>query len=127
MRRSTDKILTTHVGALPGPNEAWTGQASDAELASAVRDVVGAQLAAGVDVVNEGELTKGGNWVAFINSRLAGFEPATQPGATYALLVGSLDWQEFDDFYKKALEGGTLFEQTRSRSSVSRRSSAART
>ena len=114
MRRSSDKILTTHVGALPGPSEAWTGQASDAELKAAVRDVVAAQLAAGVDVVNEGELTKGGNWVAFINSRLAGFEPAAQPGATYALLVGSLDWQEFDDFYKKALEGGTLFEQTRS-------------
>jgi len=114
VRRSSDKILTTHVGALPGPNEAWTGQASEPELRAAVRDVVDAQLKAGVDIVNEGELTKGGNWVAFINSRLAGFEPAAKPGATYALLVGSLDWQEFDDFYKRALEGGTLFEQTRS-------------
>jgi 5-methyltetrahydropteroyltriglutamate--homocysteine methyltransferase len=114
MRRSTEKILTTHVGALPGPIEAWSGQSSEPELRTAVRDVVDAQRRAGVDIVNEGELTKGGNWVAFINSRLSGFEPATQPGATYALLVGSVDWQEFDDFYKKALEGGTLFEQTRS-------------
>lgn len=114
MRRSVAKILTTHVGALPGPNEAWTGQASEADLRAAVRDVVDAQLEAGVDIVNEGELTKGGNWVAFIGSRLSGFEPARQPGATYALLVDSLDWREFDDFYKKALEGGTLFEQTRS-------------
>src|SRR5215813_518936 len=114
MRRSSEKILTTHVGALPGPNEAWTGQASEAALRAAVRDVVEAQRDARVDIVNEGELTKGGNWVAFINSRLSGFEPAERPGATLALLVDSLDWQEFDDFYKKAMEGGTLFEQTRS-------------
>jgi 5-methyltetrahydropteroyltriglutamate--homocysteine methyltransferase len=114
MRRSADKILTTHVGALPGPSEAWTGQASEAALRAAVRDVVAAQRDAGVDIVNEGELTKGGNWVAFINSRLSGFDPAPRPGATFALLVDSLDWKEFDDFYKKAMEGGTLFEQTRS-------------
>jgi len=111
MRRSTEKILTTHVGALPGPLEAWAGQSSEAELRAAVRDVVDAQLRAGVDVVNEGELTKGGNWVGFINSRLAGFTPGTE-GATLRLLGDSLDWHEFDDFYRKAAEGGTLFEQT---------------
>jgi 5-methyltetrahydropteroyltriglutamate--homocysteine methyltransferase len=113
MRRSTEKILTTHVGALPGPLEAWTGQSSEAELRTAVRDVVDAQRRAGVDIVNEGELTKGGNWVAFISSRLSGFTPG-RDGATFRLLGDSLDWHEFDDFYKKALEGGTLFEQTRS-------------
>jgi 5-methyltetrahydropteroyltriglutamate--homocysteine methyltransferase len=113
MRRSTEKILTTHVGALPGPIEAWTGQSSEAELAMAVRDVVDAQRRAGVDIVNEGELTKGGNWVLFINSRLSGFTPGTD-GAALRLLGDSLDWHEFDDFYRKATEGGTLFEQTRS-------------
>ena len=113
MRRSTEKILTTHVGALPGPIEAWTAQSSDAELRTAVRDVVEAQRRAGVDIVNEGELTKGGSWVVFISSRLSGFTPG-RDGATVRLLGDSLDWHEFDDFYKKALEGGTLFEQTRS-------------
>jgi 5-methyltetrahydropteroyltriglutamate--homocysteine methyltransferase len=113
MRRSTEKILTTHVGALPGPLEAWTAQSSDAELRTAVRDVVDAQRRAGVDIVNEGELTKGGNWVVFISSRLSGFTPG-RDGATIRLLGDSLDWHEFDDFYKKAFEGGTLFEQTRS-------------
>ncbi|HEY3518729.1 MAG TPA: methionine synthase, partial [Gammaproteobacteria bacterium] len=73
MRRSTAKILTTHVGALPGPVETWQGSAAEPALRSAVRDVVAAQLAAGIDVVNEGELTKGGNWVTFISSRLSGF------------------------------------------------------
>jgi 5-methyltetrahydropteroyltriglutamate--homocysteine methyltransferase len=113
VRRSTNKILTTHVGALPGPDDAWTGQAGDAELRAAVRDVVERQRRAGIDIVNEGELTKGGNWVAFIHSRLSGFEPGAD-GTTFALLQGSVDWKEFDDFYRKALEGGTLFEQTSS-------------
>jgi 5-methyltetrahydropteroyltriglutamate--homocysteine methyltransferase len=113
MRRSTTKILTTHVGALPGPSDAWQGDVAEAALRSAVRDVVAAQRNAGTDIVNEGELTKGGNWVTFINSRLAGFvgEPAA---GTAALLRASKDWQEFDDFYSKALAGGTLFEQTAS-------------
>jgi 5-methyltetrahydropteroyltriglutamate--homocysteine methyltransferase len=113
VRRSTTKILTTHVGALPGPLEAWQGEAGAAALRSAVFDVVAAQREAGIDVVNEGELTKGGNWVTFVSARLGGFfaEPAV---GTVALLRASKDWQEFDDFYSKALAGGTLFEQTAS-------------
>lgn len=114
MRRSTHKILTTHVGALPGPVEAWDGRnLPDDQLRSVVRDVVEKQRTVGIDIVNEGELTKGGNWVSYINARLSGFEPG-QEGITFALLGDSKDWMEFDDFYRKALEGGTLFEQTRS-------------
>ena len=113
MRRSTNKILTTHVGALPGPLAAWEGEASDAALRSAVREVVAAQLEAGTDIVNEGELTKGGNWVTFIAERLAGFDAVPAEG-TVALMRSSVDWQEFDDFYAKAMAGGTLFEQTAS-------------
>jgi 5-methyltetrahydropteroyltriglutamate--homocysteine methyltransferase len=113
MRRSTTKILTTHVGALPGPAETWAGEAGDAALRSAVRDVVEAQRNAGTDIVNEGELTKGGNWVTFINSRLSGFVGTPAVG-TVNLLRASKDWQEFDDFYSKAMAGGTLFEQTAS-------------
>ncbi len=114
MRRSSEKILTTHVGALPGPAEAWVGgDLSDEELGEIVRDILDKQRAVGMDIVNEGELTKGGNWVAFIASRLSGFEPGDD-GATFALLGDSEDWLEFGDFYQKALEGGTLFEQTRS-------------
>jgi 5-methyltetrahydropteroyltriglutamate--homocysteine methyltransferase len=111
MRRSSTKVLTTHVGALPGPLETWEGAVGDAALGNAVNDVVTAQLAASIDVVNEGELTKGGNWVTFINSRLSGFEGVPAEG-TFALLRSSRDWQEFDDFYAKAMAGGTLFEQT---------------
>jgi 5-methyltetrahydropteroyltriglutamate--homocysteine methyltransferase len=114
MRRSTEKILTTHVGALPGPPEAWSGQVqSDDALQRIVADVVAKQRQVGVDIVNEGELTKGGNWVAFINSRLSGFEAMPAEG-TLKLLRSSQDWVEFEDFYNKAMAGGTLFEQTAS-------------
>jgi 5-methyltetrahydropteroyltriglutamate--homocysteine methyltransferase len=113
MRGSTTKILTTHVGALPGPLETWEGAADERALRAAVNDVVAQQLSAGTDIVNEGELTKGGNWVTFINSRLSGFEGVPAEG-TMQLLRSSQDWQEFDDFYSKAMAGGTLFEQTAS-------------
>jgi 5-methyltetrahydropteroyltriglutamate--homocysteine methyltransferase len=113
MRRSTTKILTTHVGALPGPLDTWEGEAGEPALRQAVREVVAAQREAGTDIVNEGELTKGGSWVTFINSRLSGFEGVPAEG-TIALLRSSKDWQEFDDFYAKAMAGGTLFEQTAS-------------
>jgi 5-methyltetrahydropteroyltriglutamate--homocysteine methyltransferase len=74
---------------------------------------VAEQLDSGTDVVNEGELTKGGNWVTFINSRLSGFEGVPAVG-TIELLRSSEDWKQFDDFYSKAMAGGTLFEQTAS-------------
>ena len=114
MTRSTDRILTTHVGSLPAPADLWSLDGVDqARLDEAVRDVIERQRDCGIDIVNEGELTKGGSWTVFVNERLAGFE-ASAPGPSAALLRGSADWQEFGDFYKAALEGGTLFEQTRS-------------
>jgi len=115
MKHSTDHILTTHVGALPGPQELWDGMdVSEERLAGAVRDVVRLQRAAGVDIVNEGELSKGGDWLSFINQRMSGFEVSDGPSNAAMLLGQSPDWTEFSDFYQAALEGGTLFEQTRS-------------
>ena len=75
MQRSTGRILTTHVGALPAPHELWANPASDLSgLRQEVANVVRFQRAAGIDLVNEGELTKGGNWVTFFNARLTGFQ-----------------------------------------------------
>jgi 5-methyltetrahydropteroyltriglutamate--homocysteine methyltransferase len=113
MRKRTDRILTTHVGSLPSPPDLWNLEGVDpSRLQEAVTDVVRQQRDCGVDIVNEGELTKAGNWLAFVNERLTGFEPA-DPGPSATLLMGSADWQEFGEFYQAALEGGTLFEQTR--------------
>jgi 5-methyltetrahydropteroyltriglutamate--homocysteine methyltransferase len=112
MRRSTDHILTTHVGALPGPKDLWQGaEVPEERLRAAVREVVGFQRAAGVDIVNEGELSKGGDWLSFINTRLGGFE-TEDTGVTAGLLAQGPDWAEFSDFYQAAMKGGTLFEQT---------------
>lgn len=113
MKRSTERILTTHVGALPGPSQGTQTVLPDDQLRAAVADVVQRQRRAGIDFVNEGELTKGGNFVTFINSRLSGFE-AVDAAVTGGVLTTSQDWMEFADFYGKALKGGTLFEQTAS-------------
>lgn len=113
MRKSSDRILTTHVGALPAPADLWNLKEVDpSRLSSAVHDVVQRQRDCGTDIVNEGEITKGGNFVVFVNERLAGFEPDST-GSVAGLLTSSRDWEEFGEFYKAAMEGGTLFEQTR--------------
>jgi len=121
MRRSTDRILTTHVGSLPAPQDLWSLNGVDlGRLKQATKDVVSKQKECGVDIVNEGEVTKGGNWVVFVNERLTGFE-GKPPGASISLLKESADWHDFDEFYKAAMEGGTLFEQTRSAPQVTNR------
>jgi 5-methyltetrahydropteroyltriglutamate--homocysteine methyltransferase len=113
MSRKSNAILTTHVGALPAPHEIWSNPGADlTRLQQEVANVIRLQRDAGIDLVNEGELTKGGNWVTFINSRLTGFE-SRETGALLPLLRQGEDWKKFGEFYKAALEGGTLFEQTR--------------
>jgi 5-methyltetrahydropteroyltriglutamate--homocysteine methyltransferase len=61
MKRSVDRILTTHVGSLPRPNdlvELYRDNAPDdrlqPRLRSAIADVVRRQSASGIDVVNDG-------------------------------------------------------------------------
>jgi 5-methyltetrahydropteroyltriglutamate--homocysteine methyltransferase len=112
VRRSTDRILTTHVGALPVPARLAEGAAAtDDDLRAAVRQVVQLQRDTGIDFVNEGELTKGGNFVTYINERLSGFE-AGDASVMTSVLTSSRDWTEFADFYGKTVKNGTLFEQT---------------
>src|SRR5919202_535939 len=101
MLRSTDRIITTHVGALPRPDElidlgyaASQGQAAERQrllerLPSAVADVVRQQRQVGVDVVNDGEYGKAmraradyGAWLSYVSERLTGWEdvsPSTAP------------------------------------------------
>jgi 5-methyltetrahydropteroyltriglutamate--homocysteine methyltransferase len=90
MKTSRDRILTTHVGSLPRPPELKQllvkkdqGEAYDkAELERLVReavaDIVRRQVAVGVDIVNDGEMSKPG-YSTYIADRLTGFaghEPA---------------------------------------------------
>ena len=85
MKRSTDRILTTHVGSLPRPadlldmmqaKEAGRGfdEASYGKrLRSAVGEIVQKQAELGIDVVDDGEYGKP-SFVTYMNERLDGFE-----------------------------------------------------
>ena len=67
MRRSTDRILTTHVGALPAPQDVWARpDVAEERLVEAVAEVCDRQRQAGIDFINEGELTKGGHWMEYL-------------------------------------------------------------
>jgi 5-methyltetrahydropteroyltriglutamate--homocysteine methyltransferase len=109
MRRSTaDRILTTHTGSLPWA-EPLQGGESDYEqrLGAAVGDIVERQRMIGLDVINEGEYTKGGDWLSFMDGRLSGCE--LKLGAGSSALFKGAEQREFADFYRYAAQRGTLF------------------
>jgi 5-methyltetrahydropteroyltriglutamate--homocysteine methyltransferase len=110
MRRSTERILTTHVGSLPYPDGMSSESLEDpAAVRQAVHDVVARQREIGVDVVNEGEFTKGGDWLSFAESRFSGFEERPRPAGELPLLMRGKDHDEFAEFYAYAAERGSLF------------------
>jgi 5-methyltetrahydropteroyltriglutamate--homocysteine methyltransferase len=110
MRRSTSgKILTTHVGSLPRADGTDRPSGKDAvALRQAVADVVARQRALGIDVINEGEYTKGGDWLGYLDNRFGGFKERPSSGGKPLMLQGK-DREEFADFYRYASERGTLF------------------
>jgi 5-methyltetrahydropteroyltriglutamate--homocysteine methyltransferase len=111
MNRSTTRILTTHVGNLPAPAGLDPNAAEDQEekLRADVAAVVRRQRDIGIDVVNEGEYTKGGDWLSFVESRFSGFEPRPRPAGEKPLLAQGRDREVFADFYDYATERGVLF------------------
>ena len=84
MKRSTDRFLTTHTGSLPRPEDLIRmmyakeeGVPVDAtalsqRVGAAVDEVVRKQAAAGVDVINDGEMSKP-SYATYIKDRLSGF------------------------------------------------------
>jgi 5-methyltetrahydropteroyltriglutamate--homocysteine methyltransferase len=109
VQRSASKVLTTHVGSLPQLHPLDPGAADyPAELQRQVADVVRRQREIGLDVINEGEYTKGGDWLSYIDDRFEGFEQRPPKGRKPVLLQGK-DREEFADFYRYASERGTLF------------------
>src|SRR4051812_25496781 len=99
MQRSTDRLLTTHTGSLPRPNdlvqmmfkkeegEPVDRPALDARIASAVKEAVEKQRAAGIDVVNDGEMSKP-SYATYVKDRLEGFGGESHP----------LAYQDLTDF-----------------------------
>jgi 5-methyltetrahydropteroyltriglutamate--homocysteine methyltransferase len=117
MRRSTDRILTTHVGSLIRPEAllesfrrtqgagAAAEAAYEADLSRAVSDVVAEQVRTGVDVVDDGEFGKTTSWSLYALTRLGGFEqrPIT-PGADP--FARGADRERFGEFYTELESGG---------------------
>ncbi|HVY66681.1 MAG TPA: cobalamin-independent methionine synthase II family protein [Gammaproteobacteria bacterium] len=119
MKRSTDRILTTHAGSLPRPDdllEAYRERPAEASTAarlrSAVAEVVRQQVAVGVDVVNDGEYGKPmteavdyGAWATYAYGRMSGFEQRelTNVAAILKEIMGdSKDRKDFAAFYASA-------------------------
>ncbi|MCL6649890.1 MAG: cobalamin-independent methionine synthase II family protein [Chloroflexi bacterium] len=107
MRRSTDRILTTHTGSLPRPPQLVQllyarergDSVDEAEFEQAVRlavrDVVAQQVAAGVSVVNDGEMSKV-MYSTYVATRVTGFEgEAKEPPA------GALDLDEHPEWTQR--------------------------
>ena len=109
MKRSTDRILTTHVGSLPRPADLLDTvrakeegkpideKAHAARLRAAVADVVRKQIYLGIDIVDDGEFGKP-SFVSYVNERLGGFEvdkdmPRQSPWAD------SREAKSFPEFY----------------------------
>jgi 5-methyltetrahydropteroyltriglutamate--homocysteine methyltransferase len=91
MHYSTDRILVTHAGSLPRPadlramvvaksaGEAYDAAALDRRLTEAVAETVRRQRDSGIDVVNDGELSKY-NFTDYVRLRIAGYEARPNSG-----------------------------------------------
>jgi len=108
MKRSTDRILTTHAGSLPRPldilqmvrakarGEAVDEKKLNARVKEAVTEVVRQQADVGLDVVDDGEFGKP-SFVTYVRDRLGGLEPSgVRPNAW----LSSREAVSFPDYYK---------------------------
>jgi 5-methyltetrahydropteroyltriglutamate--homocysteine methyltransferase len=110
MKRSTDRILTTHVGSLIRPQrlqeflrlkQKGAGvdlAAYDRCLTESVAEVVRQQAQAGIDVVSDGEFGKSISWSQYVLERLGGFERRpVEPGGNP--FQRGADRERFSEFY----------------------------
>ena len=106
MKRSSERILTTHTGSLPRPDdlmpllrakesgETYAAATLAAQVKSAVSEAVRMQVAAGIDIVNDGEMSKP-SYATYVKDRLAGFAGEKSSGLRAA------DLAEFPSFTKR--------------------------
>jgi len=110
MRRSSERVLTTHVGSLIRPEPLLpfirakqSGQRYDQEayqkcLGSSVAEVVRQQAAAGIDVPSDGEFGKSISWSQYALERLSGFERRPVAAGASRFARGA-DRSRFAEFY----------------------------
>jgi 5-methyltetrahydropteroyltriglutamate--homocysteine methyltransferase len=112
MKRSEQRILTTHTGSLIRPPELLEfatarqkgqpvdEQAYEESLSHAVADVVRRQAEAGIDVVNDGEFGKS-SWAAYALERVSGFE--LRPDQPRPLVWLGRDRERFADLFAQEM------------------------
>jgi 5-methyltetrahydropteroyltriglutamate--homocysteine methyltransferase len=114
VKRSTDRILTTHAGRLDGPPEyrkhmaaMMAGQTVDAEalqpgIQSAIVDVLRRQEDAGIDIVSDGELGKAGFGIGYYGRRLSGLSTRKRgPREPAFMTLQTGERLEFANFYSE--------------------------
>jgi len=115
MATAPDRILTTHVGSLIRPpklveffraiedGRPYDKAGYEACLTESVAEIVRQQAEAGIDIVSDGEFSKGVNWAFYIHSRLKGItvRPVTPEEAKdpMASMGGGQDRVAFPEFY----------------------------
>jgi 5-methyltetrahydropteroyltriglutamate--homocysteine methyltransferase len=110
MKRSSNRILTTHVGSLIRPpalqdflrakqaGKPYDKSAYDACLKDSVAEVVHNQAGVGIDVVSDGEFGKSISWSQYVLERLSGFERRPiKPGGNP--FTRGVDRERFAEFY----------------------------
>ncbi len=109
MKRSTNRILTTHTGSLARPPELLDGMSAmeqgrpydqsayAARLRDAVAEIVGKQAECGLDVIDDGEMGKP-SFLTYVNQRLGGFE-AGKAGPGGSPWARSREAASFPEFY----------------------------
>ena len=112
MHLSTDRILTTHVGSLPRPDDLFElmlarmdgepvdEQAYAARVKRAVADSVREQAAAGLDVVSDGEMGKP-SFITYAAQRLAGLEK--REGSRPSPFANTRETRDFPDYYQSTI------------------------
>jgi 5-methyltetrahydropteroyltriglutamate--homocysteine methyltransferase len=122
VKRSTDRILTTHVGSLPRPKElldqmrnTLNGHGDEQDLADLVSDAVSGsvrqQVDHGLDVVTDGEQGKIG-FSRYVTDRLEGFESRPRPAtAGFAPEVEAFP-EYYEQYFRRAMMGGAIAPAT---------------
>src|SRR6476660_4745335 len=110
MKRSIDRILTTHVGSLIRPKplqeflrakqarKPFDSQAYENCLTQSVAEIVRRQAEAGIDVISDGEFGKSISWSQYVLERLIGFERRPVKQGANPFQRGA-DRRRFGEFY----------------------------
>ena len=111
MKRSKERILTTHTGRLPRPDDVaqmlfarerkqpYDEGNYDQRIRQAVFEVVENQVEAGVDVVSDGEESKP-NFSSYVRERLGGIEEWEKPPERRRGSIFSREMAEFGEYFR---------------------------